>query len=493
MDESTQPCYAELSTNVKPLMRYPFRFLRRCCWIQGTFVLCFLLSLVCLGQSVAEAKDTSSNTSSNASTNTPELLLRERFIEVDRDLFLELVKLAKFNVHFHLEANRHQKWRSLTYPLARESGTALTFSATLIELGQLTKGLDNPARISRTELKKAVTCGITGNAISGTASALELAQNTWVMLKAKEQGYSPKRSLEFVKNIIANTDRLLEARERLAAEVVSSERRQVIDLESKMVRTIRQQLLFEFRTWSCHSRDQAWRENTFYTLDSMQNYTRMSAAIMAMKTFGNPEIGRYAVVTALVANSAATLNPIISNLAGVVIRKHQERKLKTIFPCDRPELPSGELAAMQEKLSTEEHQKEHNVDHSAWLRKVAELNQRSEKVNVQLDRETKEIERYRQIAQQQTVSGPLIGLTGVASATIANVAVYGYPRDIDTVNKLGFAGRITQGTGQAYALINTPYTIIRGMIRNRDLRRRGELPTQLLQERLERLNKFSAE
>jgi hypothetical protein len=225
----------------------------------------------------------------------------------------------------------------------------------------------------------------------------------------------------------------------------------------------------------------------------MQNYTRMSAAIMAMKTFGNPEIGRYAVVTALVANSAATLNPIISNLAGVVIRKHQERKLKTIFPCDRPELPSGELAAMQEKLSTEEHQKEHNVDHSAWLRKVAELNQRSEKVNVQLDRETKEIERYRQIAQQQTVSGPLIGLTGVASATIANVAVYGYPRDIDTVNKLGFAGRITQGTGQAYALINTPYTIIRGMIRNRDLRRRGELPTQLLQERLERLNKFSAE
>lgn len=459
---------------------------------QRLFVLCFLLALSCYVQQAALAEDISSTSAAN-STVDRELSFQSKFAEVDRALFFELVKLAKFNVHFHLEANHHQKWRNLTYPLARESGTALTFSASLIELNQLSKGLDNPARISRTELKKAVTCGITGNAISGTASALELAQNTWVMLKARENGYSPKRSLEFVKSVIANTDRLLERREALAAEVLSSERRQVIDLETKMVRTIRQQLLFEFGTWSCHSRDQAWRENTFYTVDSLQNYTRMSAAILAMKTFDNPEIGRYAVVTALVANSAATLNPILSNLAGVAIRKRQERKLKKLFPFERPELPSNELAVLQEKLSQEEHQKEHNVDHQAWLRKVAALNERSEKVDVQLNRETREIERYRQVAQQQTISGPLIGLTGVASATLATVAVYGYPREIETATRLGFAGRITQGSGQAYALLNTPYTVIKGMIRNHELRRRGELPEQILKERLDKLNKFSGE
>lgn len=454
---------------------------------QRFFVLCLLSLLSCYAQRAALAQDV------NSTSAEQDLSLQSRFAEVDKALFLELVELAKFNVHFHLEANRHQKWRNLTYPLARESGTALTFSATLIDLVQLSKGLDNPSRISRTELKKAVTCGITGNAVSGTASALELAQNTWVMWKAREKGYSPKRSIEFVTKKIANTDRLLEKRERLATEEMSSERRQVIDLETKMVRTIRQQLLFEFGTWSCHSRDQAWRENTFYTLDSLQNYTRMSAGIMAMETFDNPKIGRYAAVTALVANSAATLNPIIRNLAGIAIRKHQERKLKTLFPFERPELPSSELNAMQEKLMQAEHQKAHNVDHQAWLRKVAALNQRSERADIQLDRETKEIERYRQVAQQQSISGPLIGLTGITSSTLATVAVYGYPRDIETATRLGFSGRITQGTGQAYALINTPYTIVRGMIRNRELSRRGELPTQILQERLDRLNKFSGE
>jgi hypothetical protein len=51
------------------------------------------------------------------------------------------------------------------------------------------------------------------------------------------------------------------------------------------------------------------------------------------------------------------------------------------------------------------------------------------------------------MARQQSISGPLIGLTGVASSTLVTVAVYGYRRDIDTANKLGFAGRITQETG----------------------------------------------
>ncbi len=468
-------------------MRDIIRFFLRRSYIRRRLVLCILLMLGCLAQNEAQAEDFSPK------SDKPSSSLQERFTQVDRALFFELVKLAKFNVHFHMEANRHQKWRNFTYPLARESGTALTFSATIIDMVQLTKGLDNLARISRTELKKGVTCGITGNAVSGTASALELAQNTWVMLKARDKGYSPKRSLDFVKSIIANTDRLLETREHMAAEVVSSERRQVIDLETKLVRTMRQQLLFEFGTWSCHSRDQAWRENTFYTIDSLQNYTRMSAGILAMKTFDNPEIGRYAAVTALVANSAATLNPIIRNLAGIAIRKHQERRLKTLFPFERPDLPSNELIALQEKLLTEEHQKQHPVDHEAWLRNVMTLNQRSEKVDVLLDRETREIDRYRQIAQQQSISGPLIGLTGVTSSTLATVAVFGYPQDFDTVNKLGFAGRITQGTGQAYALINTPYTLIKGLNRNRQLRRRGELPYQILQERLNRLNKLSGE
>jgi hypothetical protein len=401
--------------------------------------------------------------------------------ETDRALTLELIKLAKFNIHFHLDANRHQVWRQFSYPILREAGTAGSFAATIIDLRQQAIGLDNPARISRRKLKDAVRCSIVGNAISGGASALELAQNSWEMLKATERGYSPARSLAFVKGVVKNTDHLLRVRDELAAQELSPQRRRVTTVETKLIRRIRQQLLFEFATWSCHSRDQAWRENTFYTLDSLQNFTRMSAGIVTMKAFNHPELGRGAVICALVGNSVATVNPIFRDLVGVTVRKHQERKIANEIPCERPE-PSAELDVLQEKLSIGPQR--------YWLQKLVALTFRTEKMDVELNREVKEIERYRRVAQQQSISGPLIGLTGVASSTLATVAVYGYPHEPKTAIRLGFAGRNSQLVGQSYALINTPSTMIYGMIRKHRLRKRGELPSQILAERLRRLENY---
>jgi hypothetical protein len=399
---------------------------------------------------------------------------------VDRDLFVELVKLAKFNVHYRLESNRHQPWRTLTYPIARESGTALTFTATLIDLNQQSRGLDNTRRISIKQLKKAVDCGITGNAINGGASALELAQNSWVMISAGRKGYSPKKALSFVKDIVRSTDELLERRDKLTAEQPAPHR-EILSVETRLVRRIRQQLLYEFATWSCHSRDQAWRENTFFLIDSAQSFTRMSGAILAKQAFETPRSARPAVICALVANSVATINPIVRNIAGFAVRKYQERKLAREIPIGRPEENAPDLEKLHQELASGE------AESRVWLRRVIALADSSERIDKELDRETREIERYREVAQQQSISGPLIGLTGVASSTLATVAVFGHARNIDTANKLGFSGRITQGAGQAYSLINTPAVTLTGILKNRELRKRGQLPTQILQERLKRI------
>ncbi|PZM84221.1 MAG: hypothetical protein DKT66_06155 [Candidatus Melainabacteria bacterium] len=402
--------------------------------------------------------------------------------EIDNALLEELVKLSKFNIHFHIEANHHQPWRQLTYPAGREIGTALSFAATLTDLNEQAEGLSNPRLISRSKLKNATICGITGNAISGGASSLELAQNTWVMMKAKRNGYSPAASIEFVKDIVSKTDKLLTDRDRFAEQEPDTDRRQLRQLETALVRRIRQQLLYEFATWSCHSRDQAWRENTFYALDAGQNFTRMGGAILALRAFERPRLARQAVIYSLVANSLATVNPIVRNVTGVIVRKHQEKRIAKEIPMERPSALS--LDDLKQKLALD--------GDPDFLKRVTALTNRTQAMDTQLTHETREIERFRQVAQQQSISGPLIGLTGVTSSTLATIAVYGYPRDIDTANKLGFAGRITQGTGQAYALINTPYTMVKGMIRNRRLKERGELPSQILKERLQRLDALQA-
>lgn len=390
-------------------------------------------------------------------------------------LVSELVKLAKFNTLYQMEANRHQQWRSVTYPLGREAGTALSLAATLVDLNQQAIGLDNPRRINRNTLKNAVRCGITGSAVSGAASASELAQNTWMMFKARQQGFSPKRSLAFVKEVIVNTDRLITRRTEIA-EQFPPELREVVTAETQLVLRIRQQLLAEFGIWSCHSRSQAWRENTFYAIDAAQNFTRMGAGILALKAFDKPRLAKPSVVCAMISASAATVNPIVRNLVGFAVRKHQERKLAKEFSIERP----GELA-MEAPPSADD----------ATLNTLVSLTERSARIDSELDRESRLIERYRQVAQQQSISGPLIGLTGVASATLATVAVYGHNRHPHTALQLGFSGRISQAVGQSYALVATPYSTIRGALRKRSLSKRGMLPRQILQERLQRLQELS--
>lgn len=408
---------------------------------------------------------------------------------IDRTLLLELIKLARFNIRFRQEANRHQKWRALTYAAGREAGTAVAFAASLSDLKQRVRGLDDPSLISRNALKNVVTASLVGSAISGSASSLELAQNTWMILQAGQNGYSPKASTAFVKNIVFTTDKLFEQRERLVSVMPQDlKQRRIYEVESDLLEHIRQQLLFEFCSWSCHSRGQAWRENTFYSLDAMQNFTRMSAAIIGLKGFSQPGLGGAAAVTTVVANSVATVNPLVCGLVGLSMRKYQQKKLAREFARPRPILATEALAELKVKIVDRENDSEAKL-----LEEAVSLGDKSERLDLAINRENKDIERLRRVAQQQTIAGPIIGLTSIPGAVLGTIAFYDYRFDRVTTNKLLFAGRISALAGQSFALVQTPYTVIAGRIKNGKLKRAGILPEQMLAERLKNLDHLEAQ
>jgi hypothetical protein len=419
--------------------------------------------------------------------NKDDVLKSERIGAIDRLLLIEFVKLARFNIQFHQSANAHQRWRTFTYAAGRESGTAVSLGSSLVDLRQRVRGLHDLSLISRGQLKEAVEASLVGNAISGSASGLELAQNTWVMLNARRHGYSPQASTAFVKKIVETSDSLFDQRKRLiSAEVQLLERQnRLYELEDLLLHRIRQQLIFEFRAWSCQSRGRAWRENTFYSIDAAQNFTRMAAGVVALKGFSQPWLGGAATISTLIANSAATLNPVICGLAGLSISRYQLRRLSKLFPVDRPNTTDDlvvELELKQRKFSTE--------NQITLLQEASLLADKSERFDVILDRETSDIERLRRVAQQQTIAGPLIGLTSIPAPVLGTIAFYDYRTDRETTNKLLFSGRIPAISGQAFALVQTPYTVISGVIKHNQLKRIGQLPSQLLDERLNNLDRL---
>jgi hypothetical protein len=116
------------------------------------------------------------------------------------------------------------------------------------------------------------------------------------------------------------------------------------------------------------------------------------------------------------------------------------------------------------------------------------LSERSQKLDSYLVTETAKIQTLRRVAAQQAISGPLIGMASLARSILYTVSYYGYGHSPQTVNNLAFAGRISQASGQAYSLLNTPTVAIYHFWYKRKLSKRGELPEQILQQRLKRLD-----
>jgi len=412
---------------------------------------------------------------------------KQALAEIDRTILLEYIRLARFNTKYHITANRHQWWRMYTYPISREIGGAATFANTLTDLSQQARGLNDPAKISTPSLKAGLVSAVAGSAVSGSSSALELGQNTWIMLKAKRSGYGPNASVLFVREWMKTTDALLLRRQELVLANNSSQNRKTRDIEGVLLQQMRNQLLFEFRKWNVRSRETAWRENTFYAIDALQSYTTCAASIASLVAYHYPQIRGNIAIATIVANSAAMLNPTISTMAGVLMRKYQRKKLSAYFPAGRPVMEakvSSELADLQQQAAEDPLAQRS-------LREAVFLNSKSGQMDEILTVETDKIEKLRKIAQQKTYSGTLIGLSGLSRAIIS-LKVFYTKNKIDRA-KLSFAGRISQASGQAYVLVDTPTTMVRGIVNQHRFAAQGKLPSQIFAKRLANLDVLEAQ
>jgi hypothetical protein len=415
---------------------------------------------------------------------------RKDLFEIDRKIVLELIKLSRFNLTFRLRANYHWAGRAWLYPLAQECGTGAVFANNVLDLSQRARGLDNPSLISAPSRKRGLESAIAGAAVNGASSFAELAQNTYVAWDARRQGFSPRRSVAFVKQSVRTIDDLLSRRAAILGAEATTETNSLASLEGRLLKHIRNQLLFQFKTWSIASREAEWRENTFYAIDSVREFTSSTSSIVSLKAFSDRQAAGGAAITSVVANALATLNPSIRDLAALAMRKHQDHKLSKIFSENRPRT----IEELRGEWDDLDHFLSGNIDSAdkRTLSDIAGLIRNSRFIDNTLSTEEKRIQRLRRVAAQQTISGTLIGLTGLARSIGNTVSYYDYRSNPIVGNRINFAGQISQTSGQFISLVVTPKTAIMHAIYRNRLAKAGQLPSQILSARLARLDQIEA-
>ena len=452
-------------------------------------ILAISIILLLTSASASSADQENSGSNEEAIKSKLPLATRKKLRALDTQIILGLIDLAKFNIKLRQKANVRWPHRNLLYPLEQEAGNALQFTNTTIDLEERAGALDNPSRINNSVRKQGLTCSLTGNAIGAGSSALELAQNGIVCLQATRQGLAPSKSLNTVDLKLNDLDAAMLERDNIVLDLPEGKSKDLRELESLLLSRMRFQLVRQYKRWSADSRARMWRENVFYALDTTQRFVNMSGDIVAFRAFTKSELSGPSSILGLVSSSIATVNPIARTLVGKCIRKYEHRRVSRRLKeprVDRVKQLLEDRGSKEDimKLARTKGSTERHIEELELLIDSAI------KTDAMIDKQAIEIERLERVATQQAVSGPAIGLLSLSQKILGVVSFYGYRNDPLTSNRIRFAGRIPQMVGQGYSLVETPRTQIAGYIKNARLRRKGELPSQELNNRLIELDKI---
>jgi len=193
-------------------------------------------------------------------------------------------------------------------------------------------------------------------------------------------------------------------------------------------------------------------------------------------------------ITSLAASSVAALNPAVSTLLAHQVRMRRKAFLAKALPYrywDPSTEPTAEWVEAQELLA--------GARGTGILKDLAFLSKNSARYDRTLDREITRINRLREVARQQAISGPIIGLANVAQSLSATIAAYSFTDAPINGNRLLLAGRISKIGGQGYSMANTGLARFRKTFYDRRLKKQGLSPDQVFEERLRRLDKLETQ
>ena len=408
----------------------------------------------------------------------------------DRQIILELIKLAEFNVRYQQTVNHCAPWRQVLYPLAQEAGYAGFLGYSLTDITQRSNGWSNPSLISSTATKRALASATVGALLGSTSSIFELAANGVESVRANKEGFSVRKSVTFVHSTVKQVDDML-ARRHLLMESgkFTRTRRELLELKEQLLEYERDRLVFEFKRWSSHSRGYFWYRNAFYIINATVNLGRFSAVQLGFKSFTEPSCSAGTGPLLIASACLAGVGPIASTTVGNCMRHYHARSLAKTLPAS-PFLTDEEAKKKYERLAQLLASSETTNQHGQLASELVRLREEKLGLDTLIYHEDRNIQRLSRVAGQQAITAPMISSLGVGSGILNTIGYFGYRRQPLIRNKLALAADIPVISAEGVALLATPAAAITAYRYERGLKEKGEHPEQLLSSRFNQLKKL---
>jgi hypothetical protein len=330
--------------------------------------------------------------------------------------------------------------------------------------------------------------------LDGGSALIELSSNMYTAWKNSMHQRSPGAALAKVIARTEEIDQLMSERSALIDKQPNSDAHQLYLAEGRVLQSFRDWCLSEFADGYADIKSNQSSNNVYYILAIAGDCLYISSMILAIKslTAGKEHFAGPSTITGVVSDAIGVASAPAGAMANPFLYKHFRERLKQKLQHQLLNKEDETRAAMKE-LKKEIDSVGPDVLHATGSvqHRTGMYLLWSDRYDQFIAEQVDELHHQSRVALQDEFTGPAVTGTYLTQDILGTIAFYGNG-SLKTGAKLDLAGGIAACPGACAGLGLTNLFLVNEILFRRKLRKRNELPEQLLAQRLSTLDELDA-
>lgn len=413
----------------------------------------------------------------------------EELSQLSDRILHRIIDIERFYLNYWMYANKEPRFRRMRYFAMQEAAAAGELAQSTVCLEELSRNLRAPSQVRSSNLTRGYIAGFVGTTLGGTSSGIELFSNTYTAIKNKVIGRNPGKAKKTFVQALNEIDNMLEERKVREAKVEDESIRKLHELEGDLLKFFRDWCVFEFVDIYADVKSYQASNSVYYAFDTTANIVSTVSYGQSIRGAKYPNQFGPSGINGIVGDSIFVAEAPVSSIAASFLYKRYFNQIcKEIN--EEPHDPRTAARAARDlfhkRISLSSPQE---VSELGAVKKRLDAyrlwNTRYEEYVVEHSKQLRHLDK---VARQDNISGPAISFGSLVQCVLGTVSFYRFGNHPQTAQNLNFAGAISGEVANGANIAITTQSLVSQKLYEKELKKRGSLPSQLLEKRLRDLN-----
>lgn len=406
-------------------------------------------------------------------------------------ILAEEIDLERYYTRYRIVAIKEPRFRRPRYFALQQAAAGLFLGSNVVNIQQFAGHVSAPENVSVRALRQSVTTGLVGSMFEGESSGFEFGSNWLLASKNKKLGYNPANARRTVRLKLQAIDLDLRERDKLVAQEKDAQRRTLYLTESDVLKNFRAWCLYEFADIYADAKSYQASNNVYYGLDVTASSIYLASYLLSYRGLRSAGYSASASIVGMAGDGVGIVSAPASTLYYYLAYKHHTKRLSKYL---EEQFYDAETITRRSVDRLEDLVFNTNVasliDTGQVITRVAVYKLWANRHHNFIEKQQTELRRLSKVALQSAIAGPLISSAFLQQDIIGTVSSYRLRNKLRASNNATLAASIPVTVAAGSTLSLSSYWFVDDILHSKYLKRRKELPVDLLQKRLDTLDEL---